>query len=159
MTARTACQLATGHSIAIKHTPNLVKAQIEHVMQKKCRPLQRRQTIKRHHQRQCDVIAAIFFVLDKRFRQPCAGIGFTPHACGFQMVKRKTADHAREPALRLADGFPIRSTPAQPCVLHNIFGFGMGPHHTIGNADEPRTQSLEHIRIFHLWFKQRLHRI
>ncbi|MNN61488.1 hypothetical protein D3C81_1767270 [compost metagenome] len=74
------------------------------------------------------------------------------------MVKRKTTDHAREPALRLADGFPISSTPAQPCILHNVFGFGMGANHTIGNADEPRPQGLEHTRITHIWLKRQLHR-
>ncbi len=126
MAARAARQLATGHSIAIKHTPDLLKAHIEHVMQKKSCPLQRRQSVKRQHQCQCDIVAAVFFILDKWLRQPCSGIGFASYACRFQMIERKTADHTRKPALRLTDGCTIRSTPAQPCILHNVFGSCIG---------------------------------
>ena len=71
--ARAGSELAAGRRVALDGGRDLLESQPEHIVQQKGRPLERRKTLQRQHQRQGDVF--LFLLFDDGIGKPGTDIG------------------------------------------------------------------------------------
>ena len=115
-------------------------------MEQKRRTLQRREALKRHHQRQRYIVGNVFLGLDNGFRQPGAKVGFALVASRFQLVERKACHDAAQERSRLAHPIALGVKPAQERFLNDVLCIGDRAEHPVRNADQFGTQRLEACR-------------
>ena len=77
------------------------------------------------------------------FRQPGPDGCFAARVCGLYDVDRNSCRRRREEGGGVTDAVTIRHLPADPHVLHNVFGRRRATQHAVGNAEESRAHSEE----------------
>ena len=70
---------------------------------------QQRQALKRHHQRQRDIVNLILHLLDDRFRQLGSEVGLAPVPGGFRVVEAKARHDAAQKSFRLAHSATVKN--------------------------------------------------
>ena len=121
-------------------------------MQDKGNPFDRSQAFKHHHIGLPQAIPfnqVVFgFRLNHRrpgFGQPLPDIIFTLATGRFQNIKADIATYPHQPRRGIADVILCCRPPAQPDILHGIFGIGMTAQHAIGQGMQPPAMGFENL--------------
>ena len=149
VSARTRSELAAGRRVTLDGRGDLVEVQPEHVVQQEGRPLERRKTFQRKHQRQGDVF--LFLLFDDGIGKPGADIRLALTSRRFQLIETEARDRAPQERLGFAYLAAVGLHPADEGLLHNILGVRDGAEHAVGHAHELWTQRVETRRCVLVW--------
>ena len=141
MGARAGSELAAGGGIAADGRGDFLEFQPEHVVQQEGRPLERRKTFQRQHQRQGDVLLVLLF--DDGIGKPRADIGLALAPRRFELIETEARDRAAQERLGFAHLAAVGPHPADEGLLHDILGVSHGAEHAVSDAHELRTQRVE----------------
>jgi hypothetical protein len=136
-------ELATGRRLTANGVSDFIEVYAEHVVQKKGRPLQWRQALKREHERKREVVDLVFRRLDNRVWEPRTNIGFAPAPCGVEMVEAEARHDAPQPCFRFAHRGAVSAEPAEESLLNDILRIRDRSQHPIGDACKPWAQRVE----------------
>jgi len=141
--SRTHRQLAHGSRIPIQRARDIVQRDAEYVMEKESGPLQWRETLKRQHQRECDVVGLLVLgAADERLWKPGAHISLATDTRGSHLIEAQPRHDARQIGRWGIDRL-FHPRPTQPGVLHHVLGLRDRAKHPIGEAEQPGPLRLE----------------
>ncbi len=92
------------------------------------------------------VTSSSSLLLDHRLGQPRADVGLAPAPRRFELVEAEPGHRAAQERLGLAHRAAVGPHPADEGLLHHVLGIGDRAEHPVGDADQPRTQRIEHRR-------------